>query len=62
MAMSDCEKCWDTPCTCGWEYRNYTKDSRLKLAANVLGIPRKKLAELLGDVLPEKHPQAESSK
>ena len=23
MALSDCLKCWDTPCTCGWEYRNY---------------------------------------
>jgi len=26
MAMSDCEKCWDTPCECGWEYRNWDKD------------------------------------
>jgi hypothetical protein len=26
MAMSDCEKCWDTPCECGWEYRNWSKD------------------------------------
>jgi hypothetical protein len=25
MAMSDCEKCWDTPCECGWEYRNWDK-------------------------------------
>ena len=23
MSLSDCLKCWDTPCTCGWEYRNY---------------------------------------
>ncbi len=22
MAMSDCSKCWDTPCTCGWKLRN----------------------------------------
>ena len=21
MSLSDCLKCWDTPCTCGWEYR-----------------------------------------
>jgi len=20
MALSDCEKCWDTPCTCGYSY------------------------------------------
>ena len=24
MAMSDCVKCWNTPCTCGWELRNLT--------------------------------------
>jgi hypothetical protein len=29
MSMSDCIKCWDTPCTCGWEYRNW-KISYLK--------------------------------
>lgn len=21
MSLSDCQKCWDTPCTCGWDYR-----------------------------------------
>lgn len=21
MALADCEKCWDTPCTCGWYLR-----------------------------------------
>ena len=24
MSMSDCEKCWDSLCTCGWEYRHWT--------------------------------------
>lgn len=24
MALSDCMQCWDTPCTCGWDYRNYS--------------------------------------
>ena len=22
MALSDCIHCWNTPCTCGWDYRN----------------------------------------
>jgi hypothetical protein len=26
MSMSDCEKCWDTPCACGWEYRRWTNE------------------------------------
>ena len=23
MSLSDCPKCWDTPCTCGYEWRNW---------------------------------------
>jgi len=23
MGMSDCEKCWDDPCTCGHGYRDW---------------------------------------
>ena len=26
MSMSDCYKCWNTPCTCGWDYRNRKKE------------------------------------
>lgn len=24
MSMSDCERCWDTPCTCGWDYKDWS--------------------------------------
>ena len=24
MAMSDCPKCWETPCACGHEYRSWS--------------------------------------
>lgn len=24
MSLSDCPKCWDTPCTCGHEYQDWT--------------------------------------
>jgi len=27
MSLSDCIKCWDNPCSCGWDYRNYPKQS-----------------------------------
>ncbi len=23
MSLSDCIRCWSTPCECGWEYRNW---------------------------------------
>jgi len=39
MEMSNCILCWNTPCTCGYEYREYTKDARIHLASAVLGIP-----------------------
>lgn len=36
MGMSDCEKCWDTPCTCGWDYRNWASRSLSKFVADIL--------------------------
>lgn len=38
MALSDCVKCWDTPCRCGWNYRTWTKDALnefIKILQNV---------------------------
>ncbi len=29
--LSDCEKCWDTPCTCGWDYRAWHRLSIINL-------------------------------
>lgn len=31
MALSDCEKCWDTPCTCGYDY---SEEKELKYFPN----------------------------
>lgn len=36
MAMSDCPKCWDTPCTCGHEYEN-SSDDFIKTMYNLFG-------------------------
>lgn len=46
MAMSDCAKCWSTPCECGHDYRHWTTE-RLK-----------RQIQMLKDVLKEKkkHP------
>jgi hypothetical protein len=51
--MSDCEKCWDTPCTCGWGYRGMNKEKRLDLASRVLGVSSASLRVL---PLAESHP------
>lgn len=23
MSMSDCGMCWESPCSCGWDYRHW---------------------------------------
>lgn len=49
MSMSDCYCCWDTPCTCGYEYR-YWSDKRLEEFITTLRLVqaiRKEKPELL---------------
>lgn len=31
MALSDCPKCWDTPCTCGYEYRDWSDEQMMRV-------------------------------
>ena len=37
MSLSDCEKCWETPCVCGHRYRNYNTKAKVELVRAVLG-------------------------
>ena len=39
MAMSDCDNCWDTPCTCGFDYISWT-DNNINDLIKVLKIVR----------------------
>jgi hypothetical protein len=54
MAMSDCVKCWETPCMCGYEYKNRSLEFRLNLASVVLGVSVLSLKELY---IPDIHPK-----
>ena len=57
MAMSDCIKCWETPCRCGYEYRKWSKAARVKHAEVILGLRQGTLAEMeILDDIPEDHP------
>lgn len=57
MGLSDCIKCWDTPCTCGYDYRRLSKEQRFSRAAVILGINVVVLEKLLATQVPEKHPR-----
>lgn len=35
--LSDCVKCWETPCECGHGYRNMPHDKLLRMADAVIG-------------------------
>lgn len=44
MAMSDCVKCWDTPCTCGHDYKDWTEvrlEAQIAMLQKVLDEKRK---------------------
>lgn len=60
MSMSDCSKCWDTLCCCGWEYRTWTKEQREDLAASALGVSLSDLREAIQ--APERHPKLDDEK
>lgn len=36
MSLSDCEKCWDTPCTCGHEYRDYSTGQMIEWIRGII--------------------------
>ena len=36
MALSDCIKCWSTPCECGYEYRDWSWKRIFKLHETIV--------------------------
>ena len=53
MSMSDCPRCWETPCICGYEYKNYSSNKKLKLIYAVLNIKDEESRNSLKKVLLE---------
>jgi len=31
MSLRSCIQCWDDPCTCGWNYRNWSKEALIEM-------------------------------
>lgn len=48
--MSDCLKCWETPCSCGYDYQDWQKERKKKIikaiANNDVDILRQCIDEL----------------
>ena len=62
MSMSSCIKCWDNPCRCGWDYRNWSQSKRIEHASVVLGIDEGVLKSLIYQYVPTKHPLFDPAK
>jgi hypothetical protein len=42
--MSDCDRCWNTPCTCGHDYKNWSEErlsKQIKMLYKVLKAKQK---------------------
>ena len=68
MSLSDCPECWNTPCTCGYEYRNETNEDLARIISAMLlyksEYNRKIVLELINDRLygDSQKPQIDISK
>lgn len=36
MSMSDCTKCWNTPCNCGYDYQDYNVEYFSEFIVDIL--------------------------
>jgi hypothetical protein len=36
MGMSECIKCWDNVCSCGYEYRDFSKEEMVEFLSGLL--------------------------
>lgn len=43
MSFAACEKCWDAPCTCGHQYRNWSPDKLWDQIEMLKGVRREKV-------------------
>lgn len=44
MSLSDCPKCWDTPCTCGWGWESWTTERLTTMRGLLDGILQRRAA------------------
>ena len=68
MSLSDCPECWNTPCTCGYEYRNETNEELARIIVGMLLYKQKSDREIILKLIDDrlygdlKKPQIDISK
>jgi hypothetical protein len=55
MALSDCPQCWNTPCTCGYDYKHWSLAVLIKFREMIDGVITKKQAEIRSDFDEDAH-------
>ena len=48
MALSDCTECWQTPCECGHEFKNKSRDYKELMTKSINGFTIKDVFLWLG--------------
>ena len=68
MSLSDCPECWNTPCTCGYEYKNETNEELARIIVGMLLYKQKSDIEVILKLIDDrlygdlKKPQIDISK
>ena len=54
MSLSNCIKCWDTPCTCGYTYKEYSRKRLKEVVLSIFNYREiKESKEILEEILEE---------
>ena len=48
MALSDCVACWSTPCECGHEFKNRSREYKERMTKSVNGHTIREVFQWLG--------------
>ena len=54
MSLSDCIKCWETPCTCGWDFRKKPDENIKSLIEGIIKYRKGNTIKILKKILAKK--------
>ena len=54
VSLSDCIKCWETPCRCGYEYKDWSEKDMVKFLYDITShFDRKEIFKILHEITKE---------